>query len=141
MELADSTLAALLGHAVQGVTGKHYIRRSDATLIAAADKIADAIDRANATQRRKGPNPSRCGKCVTMDATLEPLERETLHIWAPAMVSALVGDLTGALELMRKGPIPPAFVMQRLPNFSAAWKRRITSSAAMAAAATKRWRN
>ena len=46
IELADFTLAALLGHAVQGVTGKHYIRRSDATLIAAADKIADAIDRA-----------------------------------------------------------------------------------------------
>ena len=51
-----------------------------------------------------------------MDATLEPLERETLHIWAPAMVSALVGDLTGALELMRKGPIPPAFVMRHLAN-------------------------
>jgi integrase len=46
MELADSTLAALLGHAVQGVTGKHYIRRSDATLIAAADKIAAAIEKA-----------------------------------------------------------------------------------------------
>jgi integrase len=46
MELADSTLSALLGHAARNVTTRHYVRRSDATLISAADMIASAIARA-----------------------------------------------------------------------------------------------
>jgi integrase len=44
----DSTIGELLGHARRGVTARHYIRRPDAALIAAADRIsariADALD-------------------------------------------------------------------------------------------------
>jgi integrase len=45
----DATIAELLGHARRGVTARHYIRRPDAALVAAADKvsavIAAALDR------------------------------------------------------------------------------------------------
>jgi integrase len=44
----DSTISELLGHARRGVTARHYIRRPDAALIAAADcvcsRIAAALD-------------------------------------------------------------------------------------------------
>jgi integrase len=46
---SDATIGELLGHARSGVTARHYIRRPDAALIAAADKvsarIAAALDR------------------------------------------------------------------------------------------------
>jgi integrase len=45
---SDATIGELLGHARRGVTARHYIRRPDAALIAAADvvsaKIATMID-------------------------------------------------------------------------------------------------
>jgi integrase len=45
----DATIAELLGHARRGVTARHYIRRPDAALVAAANKIsariAAALDR------------------------------------------------------------------------------------------------
>jgi site-specific recombinase XerD len=40
---SDATIAELLGHARRGVTQRHYIRRPDAALIAAADRIAVRI--------------------------------------------------------------------------------------------------
>jgi Phage integrase family len=47
---SDATIGELLGHARHGVTRKHYIRRPDAALIAAADRvsgrIASLLDRA-----------------------------------------------------------------------------------------------
>jgi integrase len=39
----DATIAELLGHARRGVTARHYIRRPDTALIAAADKVATRI--------------------------------------------------------------------------------------------------
>lgn len=39
----DATIAELLGHARRGVTARHYIRRPDAALIAAADSVAERI--------------------------------------------------------------------------------------------------
>jgi integrase len=36
----DATIAELLGHARRGVTERHYVRRSDPVLIAAADRVA-----------------------------------------------------------------------------------------------------
>jgi integrase len=39
----DATIAELLGHARRGVTARHYIRRPDSVLIAAADKVAARI--------------------------------------------------------------------------------------------------
>jgi integrase len=39
----DATIAELLGHARRGVTERHYIRRADAALIAAADKVSTRI--------------------------------------------------------------------------------------------------
>jgi hypothetical protein len=39
----DATIAELLGHARRGVTARHYIRRPDSALIAAADKVAARI--------------------------------------------------------------------------------------------------
>jgi integrase len=42
--LADSTIAALLGHAARGVTARHYIaRKPDAVMLAAADLVSKAI--------------------------------------------------------------------------------------------------
>jgi integrase len=40
---SDATIGELLGHARQGVTRKHYIRRPDAALIAAADRVSSRI--------------------------------------------------------------------------------------------------
>jgi integrase len=37
---SDATIAELLGHARSGVTARHYIRRPDAALVAAADRVA-----------------------------------------------------------------------------------------------------
>ncbi len=39
----DATIAELLGHARRGVTARHYIRRPDAALVAAADRVAGRI--------------------------------------------------------------------------------------------------
>jgi integrase len=39
----DATIGELLGHARRGVTAVHYIRRPDAALIAAADRVASRI--------------------------------------------------------------------------------------------------
>ena len=41
----DATIGEMLGHARRGVTSKHYIRRPDAALVAAADQIAARIER------------------------------------------------------------------------------------------------
>jgi integrase len=40
---SDSTIGELLGHARRGVTSRHYIRRPDADLVAAADRVSAAI--------------------------------------------------------------------------------------------------
>lgn len=40
---SDATIGELLGHARQGVTSKHYIRRPDAALIAAAGRVSGRI--------------------------------------------------------------------------------------------------
>ena len=40
---SDATIAELLGHARRGVTQRHYIRRPDAALVAAADRVASRI--------------------------------------------------------------------------------------------------
>jgi integrase len=40
---SDATIAELLGHSRRGVTQRHYIRRPDAALIAAADRVARRI--------------------------------------------------------------------------------------------------
>ena len=39
----DATIAELLGHARRGVTERHYVRRSDPVMIAAADKVSGRI--------------------------------------------------------------------------------------------------
>ena len=39
----DATIAELLGHSRRGVTQRHYIRRPDAALIAAADRVSRRI--------------------------------------------------------------------------------------------------
>jgi integrase len=39
----DATIAELLGHARRGVTERHYVRRSDPVLLAAAEKVAAQI--------------------------------------------------------------------------------------------------
>jgi integrase len=39
----DATIAELLGHARRGVTERHYVRRSDPSMVAAADKVAAQI--------------------------------------------------------------------------------------------------
>jgi integrase len=42
----DATIGELLGHARRGVTERHYIRRADAALIAAADCVSERINAA-----------------------------------------------------------------------------------------------
>jgi integrase len=42
---SDSTIGELLGHVRLGVTSRHYIRRPDAVLVAAADKVSETIAR------------------------------------------------------------------------------------------------
>jgi site-specific recombinase XerD len=49
----DSTIAELLGHARRGVTARHYIRRPDAALVAAADRVAERIA-ASIDERKEG---------------------------------------------------------------------------------------
>jgi len=39
----DATIGELLGHSRRGVTQRHYIRRPDAALIAAADRVSARI--------------------------------------------------------------------------------------------------
>ncbi|WP_036282322.1 site-specific integrase [Methylocystis sp. ATCC 49242] len=39
----DATIGELLGHARRGVTARHYIRRPDAALVAAADRVSACI--------------------------------------------------------------------------------------------------
>ena len=39
----DATIAELLGHSRRGVTQRHYIRRPDAALVAAADRVSRRI--------------------------------------------------------------------------------------------------
>ncbi|MGJ0394545.1 MAG: tyrosine-type recombinase/integrase [Methylocystis sp.] len=43
---SDATIGELIGHAKQGVTEKHYVRRPDAALVEAATRTADLIARA-----------------------------------------------------------------------------------------------
>jgi integrase len=43
LEYSDATIAELLGHARRGVTSRHYIRRPDAALVAAAEKVSAVI--------------------------------------------------------------------------------------------------
>jgi site-specific recombinase XerD len=40
---SDATIAELIGHARRGVTERHYVRRPDAVLIAAADRVTARI--------------------------------------------------------------------------------------------------
>jgi integrase len=40
---SEATIGEILGHARRGVTGRHYIRRPDEALIAAATRISDRI--------------------------------------------------------------------------------------------------
>jgi integrase len=40
---SDATIGELLGHARRGVTARHYIRRPDAALVAAADRVSERI--------------------------------------------------------------------------------------------------
>jgi integrase len=42
----DASIGELLGHAKRGVTERHYIRRADAALIAAADRVSERIAKA-----------------------------------------------------------------------------------------------
>lgn len=39
----DATIGELIGHAKRGVTERHYVRRSDPVLIAAADRVSSCI--------------------------------------------------------------------------------------------------
>jgi integrase len=48
----DATIAELLGHSRRGVTQRHYIRRPDAALVAAADRVSARI--IAALDERKG---------------------------------------------------------------------------------------
>jgi integrase len=40
---SDATIAELLGHSRRGVTQRHYIRRPDAALVAAADRVSARV--------------------------------------------------------------------------------------------------
>ena len=40
---SDATIGELLGYARRGVTARHYIRRPDAALVAAADRVSGLI--------------------------------------------------------------------------------------------------
>ena len=40
---SDATIGELLGHSRRGVTARHYIRRPDAVLVAAADRVSGTI--------------------------------------------------------------------------------------------------
>ncbi len=45
-DYGDATIAELLGHSRRGVTQRHYIRRPDAALVAAADRLSRRIAKA-----------------------------------------------------------------------------------------------
>jgi integrase len=45
-DYGDATIAELLGHSRRGVTQRHYIRRPDSALIAAADRVSRRIAKA-----------------------------------------------------------------------------------------------
>jgi len=45
-DYGDATIAELLGHSRRGVTQRHYIRRPDAALVAAADRVSRRIAKA-----------------------------------------------------------------------------------------------
>ncbi len=47
----DASIGELLGHARRGVTERHYIRRADAALIAAADRVSQRISKALTEQQ------------------------------------------------------------------------------------------
>jgi integrase len=42
---SEATAGSIIGHASRGVTARHYIRRPDAALVEAADKVAKLIER------------------------------------------------------------------------------------------------
>jgi integrase len=46
LDYGDATIAELLGHARRGVTARHYVRRPDSALIAAATATSNAISNA-----------------------------------------------------------------------------------------------
>jgi integrase len=48
---SDATIGEMLGHARRGVTARHYIRRPDAALVAAADRVSARIAAALAGRR------------------------------------------------------------------------------------------
>ena len=57
MGYGDATIAELLGHARRGVTERHYVRRSDPVLIAAADRVSGFIE--NTLQVKADTEPER----------------------------------------------------------------------------------
>ena len=54
----DFTIGELLGHARRGVTARHYIRRPDAALIAAADRVCSRISMALNGSAEESPERS-----------------------------------------------------------------------------------
>jgi integrase len=50
---SDATIGELLGHSRRGVTQRHYIRRPDAALIAAADRVSARITAALAARNNR----------------------------------------------------------------------------------------
>jgi integrase len=70
----DATIAELLGHARRGVTARHYIRRPDAALLAAADRVAERV--AATLDRQKE------GEVIELHAT----QREAV-LWTAARVA------------------------------------------------------
>ena len=72
---SDATVGELLGHARRSVTQRHYIRRPDAALVAAADRVAariaktmrgegEVIEAAERFQKARGAG-RRCGAATT----------------------------------------------------------------------------
>lgn len=60
----DAAIGELLGHAKRGVTERHYVRRPDAVLISAADRVAHVIARAlrGLSEVSRAPRSSPSGK-------------------------------------------------------------------------------
>jgi integrase len=56
----DSTIGELLGHARRGVTARHYIRRPDSALIAAADRVCSRVSAA------LDGKPNQSGKVIEL---------------------------------------------------------------------------
>jgi integrase len=59
---SDATIAELLGHARRGVTARHYIRRPDAALVAAADRVAARVAAALAGSHGADIVPMKSGR-------------------------------------------------------------------------------